>query len=852
MLKKTFFSITAGSLILIPFLCKSENIDFFTDETGLRKGWKIRPWRVSATIEDANKPKAIKMDYTGKKPWGGMAFKPLKDNETIETGKGEASSKSLVFYVNGGNDSLGRHMGGQVFQARVRFLAEDGSQIEKTYQLCANFMQGKTVDNNVETWQRVEIPLKVFVPKSKMNDNLKINGIELQFYGVDLPKSPLMVSNIKISKIKEKKKKEYGAPPTDIEFPEYSQLPQYLKVKPNYKVSILGPNYIVDGKPRFLAGAQISRLADIGIENQTTRGYDKKYNWIYEKIPDFESAQRLGFDTMGYFTPHNWAKKYDPDLKCGPDGTEERMSRFVRDLKMPLYVDYTLFPWGSGRLANSKKIPERAKSDPNLKQHWLPYDMDNEEGLKIVVDYWKYGAEFVVKNKVNALFYELFNEPNYFCECKDNRKKFARWLEKKYGNVNAMNQVWRSSYKSFTDASNFKRKVENQGLYVDFSKFLEERWIEILKVGIKTIKSIDKRKNVQITCQTAGPYAIDPHLSSTNYYKMDKIFGTIQTPTGIGGLGHAVNIGAGKASKKLIDTPVQNIAAIKSSLTMKILRSISPDKPIVNGESGFPPATRQALRDRFWLEMMRGVNATYLFVWTRRAWDIKPANSIEAAITKARQFPYQLLNPFAIPTKALPGIMDFKKEMLAVEDIAAPQPRGIKPEIALLHSYATRRFSYVSANENLADEVFNFYASLEYSNYPFDILLEEQIRDGKKYNDYKIIVAGGIENSLPRVPEKLMEYVKDGGILILGLNSFLKDEYNNPIQLNGLHGAMAKEGQAKPVDLKLSFKQSSLIPGKIKGISRVKIAPDQGASVFASSNGNPLITEKKIGKGKVY
>ena len=66
-------------------------------------------------------------------------------------------------------------------------------------------------------------------------------------------------------------------------------------------------------------------------------------------------------------------------------------------------------------------------------------------------------------------------------------------------------------YSSYEEISKFKSRIENAGLYVDYTKFLEDRFVQINKEGIETIKSIDKRKDVQITCQPMVEMAIIIH-----------------------------------------------------------------------------------------------------------------------------------------------------------------------------------------------------------------------------------------------------------------------------------------------------------------------------------------------------
>ena len=211
--------------------------------------------------------------------------------------------------------------------------------------------------------------------------------------------------------------------------------------------------------------------------------------------------------------------------------------------------------------------------------------------MKVYKSKWEYGTKKIVEFGAKPLFYELFNEPSYFCECDENRKKFAVWLDAKYKNIEELNKMWNTKYSSYEEVSKFKSKLENIGLYVDYTKFLEDRFVQINKEGIETIKAIDTRKDVQVTCQPMGGEAINAHTSSYNYYKMSKIFKTIQTPYRC--RPERYGMGLKHTTKELIDAPMQNSGAISSSLTMSILRSIAPNKPIVDGEMSYPLPTRE-------------------------------------------------------------------------------------------------------------------------------------------------------------------------------------------------------------------------------------------------------------------
>ncbi|MEK6647137.1 MAG: beta-galactosidase trimerization domain-containing protein [Candidatus Firestonebacteria bacterium] len=646
----------------------------------------------------------------------------------------------------------------------------------------------------------------------------------------------------------------------DVYFPEFKDLDKTTLMSAEIKID--GPNYIVSGKPRFITGVQYpegiawSNGGPTMAGGSSSSGYAEKYKWIYEEIMGYNEAQRLGIDTLGFFVVNGWMQKYTPKTPFFFGGkkdiaeNEPVQDKLIRELKLPLYVDFTMFPWGGGQLSQTNCIPERAKSDPTLKQHWLCFDPDNEDGMKLYKEYWEYGAKKVVENGGNPLFYELFNEPSYFCECNENRKKFAAWLETKYKNIEEINKIWNSKYSSYEEISQFKNKFENIELHIDYTKFLEDRFVQINKEGIETIKSIDKRKDVQITCQPLGFSVIDPYSSSVNYYKLNKIFTTIQTPTSSGGKGYGKGLKV--PTKELIDLPMQNPEAITGSLTMSILRSIAPDKPIVDGEMAWTTPTREGIKNAFWNVMMRGVNAGYLFIWSRHAWKQKTP---EEGIALAKRFPYEILNPYAYPTSSLKGVLDFKNEMLLVDDIVVPRPKGVQPEIAYLYSYSSKRFFHVSKEPTMAEEMINYYSALEYSHYPYDTILEEQIRDENVQKKYKVIITGGVNYVEPKVRENLEKFVQDGGILILGLDTLSYDEYGHALYPNEVSGIWAgvnvSKKQLEIKEITLQIPQTDLIKGKIRGVLNRNI-DIKSAEIIGSADENPVITVGKYGKGKIY
>ena len=155
----------------------------------------------------------------------------------------------------------------------------------------------------------------------------------------------------------------------------------------------------------------------------------------------------------------------------------------------------------------------------------------------------------------------------------------------------------------------------------------------------------------------------------------------------------------------------------------------------------------------------------------------------------------------------------------------------------------------------MAEEMINYYSALEYSHYPYDTILEEQIRDENVQKKYKVIITGGVNYVEPKVRENLEKFVQDGGILILGLDTLSYDEYGHALYPNEVSGIWAgvnvSKKQLEIKEITLQIPQTDLIKGKIRGVLNRNI-DIKSAEIIGSADENPVITVGKYGKGKIY
>ena len=181
-----------------------------------------------------------------------------------------------------------------------------------------------------------------------------------------------------------------------------------------------------------------------------------------------------------------------------------------------------------------------------------------------------------------------------------------------------------------------------------------------------------------------------------------------------------------------------------------------------------------------------------------------------------------------------------------------PRSRGEdERKVAVLISYPTERKALT--NGNVARHDCRSYAgALEYSHYPIDVILEEQL-PGKRQNRYKAIIAAGVLNVYDRTPAELTEFMENGGVLILARQYMKENEYGHPADWKGLLNVRtAVDNNAKTAEVAFRLNQPELLPGKILGRNTEPLSPGAGWETLATSGGKPVIIRKPVGKGYLY
>ena len=144
------------------------------------------------------------------------------------------------------------------------------------------------------------------------------------------------------------------------------------------------------------------------------------------------------------------------------------------------------------------------------------------------------------------------------------------------------------------------------------------------------------------------------------------------------------------------------------------------------------------------------------------------------------------------------------REIGAVEEMLVPAKKT-KAEVAIVYSSSTDIWT-LKKNLAYGFDRMHIWLALCHNQIPVDILYEKQIEDGE-LDSYKVCYFAG-PNITRKAAEKIVVWVKNGGILFATAGAGMFDEYNRPIRI--LENIMPAERQT-PRDIDPYFYYSSAL-----------------------------------------
>jgi beta-galactosidase len=216
-----------------------------------------------------------------------------------------------------------------------------------------------------------------------------------------------------------------------------------------------------------------------------------------------------------------------------------------------------------------------------------------------------------------------------------------------------------------------------------------------------------------------------------------------------------------------------------------------------------------------------------------------------------------LVGPDGMPDPLYPEIAQIGREFEKASPILAGT--SVKSEVAILHSYDSRwAIEWQKHNKNYdpVEEILSYYGPLRAATQSVDIVPPTATLD-----QYKLVVAPGLNVLTDEAAKNLIQYVNNGGHLVLGQRSGMKDFDNGlwpqrqPGPLIDLLGGRVEQYYALvdsvPVDGEWGSGESQLW-------AELLSAKDPDVEVlmrYGKSNGwldgQPAAITRKVGKGRI-
>jgi beta-galactosidase len=423
----------------------------------------------------------------------------------------------------------------------------------------------------------------------------------------------------------------------------------------------------------------------------------------------------------------------------------------------------------------------------------------------------------------------------------ESRERFHRWLEKKYGSLDALNQHWVTAYwsQAYSDWSQIPMTTgrANPGLLLEHKRFVTDTWREFQRNQIEVLRSrVESRQLITTNLGGLGwanrfnrqMIAADLDIISWDEYLGSGLFDNARNGTGHldpirSGATHDLVRGWKQKNYWLLEMPpgfVDWSATVSNSLD--------------RGET----------RAMVWNAVGHGADAVAFWQW-------------RSALNGQEQYHGSLVGPDGEPVPVYEEIARTGKEFAkAGSALAGTQPVS---EVALIHDYDSRwaiDFNPFSRRYDQMQLLMEYYQTLREPTQAVDIVVPTVGLDR-----YKLVVAPSLNVVSPELAKHLTDYVERGGHLVLGPRSGMKDGFN----------ALNRERQPGPlvptlggrVEQFYALLQDVPVAGAWgKGAATVwaewldKLAPDVEVMLrYGAGNdwltGQPAAVRRRVGKGMI-
>jgi beta-galactosidase len=409
--------------------------------------------------------------------------------------------------------------------------------------------------------------------------------------------------------------------------------------------------------------------------------------------------------------------------------------------------------------------------------------------------------------------WQIDNEYNSYSYDDETRRKFQDWLRLRFGTLETLAERWSTAYWSqdYSDWSQIPLPVggHNPGLVLAFRQFMSHVYVEFQRVQIEAIR------------QHADPRQWIAH----NYMKWFDAFDHYEV-------------------SKDLDLVSWAMHDLVRGLKRKNFWLMETQPGQVNWSSINTVLDRGEVRAMAWHAIGHGADAVCYWQW-------------RSALNGQEQMHGTVLAADGNPRPVYHEIAQIGQEL----DKVSSYLEGTTPsaQIALLHSYDDRWAINLQRHHRDFDPIRHllaYYSPLRVTGQPIDI-----VHPRAPLSDYSLVIGPNLNILDGETARHLLAYVQDGGHLVLGPRSGMKDSDNallpsrQPGPLAEPLGAHVEEyyALAQPVPVAGELGQGT---AQIWAEQLQTDAPDASVLLcYGASNGwldeQPAMVTRVVGKGRM-
>jgi len=348
----------------------------------------------------------------------------------------------------------------------------------------------------------------------------------------------------------------------------------------------------------------------------------------------------------------------------------------------------------------------------------------------------------------HVIGWQIDNEYGYGLMSYDGatRQQFQSWLKAKYKTLKSLNDHWSTAYwsQTYTDWTQIPIPVgyHNPGLMLEWKRFVTASWADYQQNQIDAIRQhADPRQF--ITGNFMGFFdGFDHYVISgpLTFVSWDSYVGSGHLDVNRTGAAHDLMRGLKRQNFWLIETQP---GAVNWSWVNNFLN-------------------RGEMRTMAWQAVGHGADLVSYWQW-------------RSALGGQEQYHGTLVGPDGTPAVTYEEVSQIGREFIRVgSSLKDTTPVS---QVALLHSYDSRWAIDFQKHHGQYDQVrilTSYYRALRQLAQSIDV-----VNPYAPLQDYRLVVAPNL-NLIPEdLAQHLLEYVQNGGHLVLGPRSGMKDEFNS-------------------------------------------------------------------------